>query len=140
VRFVILLLAGCVAIRPPELHERPLWRITGNDMLDADCVIARAFVRKSGKQGIGMAVQLHSRTDCTFAPTSIALVFADGSTQSLPLPPPTLLHGRSLLYAWYPLAFDNNAAWNAGKHDATLALAYTAGTRTGTWTIGMHEQ
>lgn len=136
----LALLAGCVVMRPPNDGERPRWRITHDEQLDADCVSARALIRKSGKQGIGMAVQLRSRTDCTFAPTTAALVFPDGATLALPVPPPTPLHGRSQLYAWYVLGFDNNAVWNAGRNDAVLALGYIAGASTGTWTIGLHQQ
>ena len=92
---LLVLVTGCVVIRAPELAERPRWRITGHDQLDTDCAIARALVRKSGKQGIGMAVQLRSRMDCTFA-TSLALV--------LPARPraanaaAVVMHGRSQLY------------------------------------------
>jgi hypothetical protein len=136
---LLVLVTGCVVIRAPEDRERPRWHITGHDELDADCVSARALVRKSGKQGIGMAVQLRSRTDCTFTPTSLALVL-HGDAIAFPTPPPIVLHGRSQLYAWLPLRFDNNAAWNRGVRDGVLALAYTAGGQTGTWNIEMHQQ
>jgi hypothetical protein len=136
---LLVLVTGCVVIRAPELAERPRWHITGHDQLDTECVSARALVRKSGKQGIGVAVQLRSRMDCTFTPTSVALVL-HGETIALPTPPPIMLHGRSQLYAWLQLGFDNNAAWNRGDNDGVLALAYTAGTQTGTWSIEMHQQ
>jgi hypothetical protein len=140
VRIALLaLVTGCVVIRPPELTERPRWRITGNDELETDCVSARALVRKSGKQGIGMAVQLRSRMDCTFTPTSVALVL-HGETITLATPPPIELRGRSQLYAWLQLGFDNNAVWNRGANDGVLAVVYTAGAQTGTWQIAMHQQ
>jgi hypothetical protein len=142
VRFALLvpLIAGCVVIRAPLLDERPRWRITGGDQLDTDCVSARALIRKSGKQGIGMAVQLRSRMDCTFAPTAVTLELRGAPAITLATPAPVVLHGRSQLYAWLQLAFDNNAAWNAGANDAVLALAYMAGGQPGTWKIAMHQQ
>ena len=140
-RFLILAaLPACVVVRPPELSERPRWRIAGDDTLDAECVLARALVRKSGKEGIGLTIALHSRGDCDFTPTTISLQLATGTSVALAAPPPTVLHGRSLLYAWFPLAFDNNAAWNAGARAGTLAIGYTIAGKPGTWTIAMVQQ
>jgi hypothetical protein len=142
VRFAILasVLSACVLIRPPTTEERPRWRITTNDLLDDDCLVAHALIRKSGKQGIGMALQLRSRMDCVFTTTSAALVFPDGSSVALAPPPPVELHGRSQLYAWLRLGFDNNAMWNEHRNTAVLTFAYTIGAKAGTWKIGVHQQ
>ena len=109
-------------------------------MLDADCMIAHALIRKSGKQGIGMALQLRSRGDCTFTTTSAALVFPDGSSVPIAVPPPVELHGRSQIYAWLQLGFDNNALWNARRNTGVIMFGYAVGAKTGTWAIGVHQQ
>jgi hypothetical protein len=137
---IVAVLAGCVLIRPPTTEERPRWRVTTNDVLDDDCLIAHALIRTSGRQGIGMALQLRSRMDCVFTTTSAALVFPDGSSLPLAVPPSVELHGRSQLYAWLALGFDNNAVWNRGRNTAVLTFAYTIGGKAGTWKIGVHQQ
>lgn len=142
-RFLILVvMTGCVVVRPPTPSERPRWQLARDvtDTLDADCLLARAFVRKSGKTGIGMSVALHSRRDCDFTPTTISLHLDTGATLAIAAPPPTQLHGRSLLYAWWPLAFDNNTAWNDGARAGTLSIGYTVAGKPGTWTIAMVQQ
>ena len=103
--------AGCIVTQPPKLAKRPRWYIQPSASLDADCLLGNAFVRKSGKQGIGLALQLRSRTDCSVSIDSVRVVFAR-SAVSAPAIAPMQLRGRSLVYAWLPVPFDNNAAWN----------------------------
>ena len=59
-------LAGCIVVKPPHTHERPRWYVK-NQTVDVGCVSGVANIRKSGKQGIGMSVQLKSRSDCVVA-------------------------------------------------------------------------
>ena len=128
-------------VREPFEVERPQWHLTTtHDTVETGCVIARALVRKSGKQGIGLTIALHSLRDCDFTPTQITLAFRDGPSRTFATPPPTALHGRSLLYAWYPLAFDNNAAWNDDDNSATLTIAYTVEGTPHTWQLAMEQR
>jgi hypothetical protein len=141
VRWLLVLLGGCVVVRPPFDIERPQWHLTKTDeSVETDCVSARALVRKSGKQGIGLTIALRSRRDCDFTPTQITLAFRDGGSHTFATPPPTTLRGRSLLYAWYPLAFDNNAAWNDDHDVAALTIAYTVEGKTHTWQLAMEQR
>ena len=137
---LLLALTGCVVVKPPALHERPRWRITDDKELDTPCVIARALVRRSGKQGIGMALQLKTRGDCEIAFSSAKLVFADTTELVLAPPPPQHVPGRSLVYVWWPIAFDNNAAWNASRTASALHLEVAANDATRTWQIEMVHQ
>ncbi len=138
---VVLALAGCVVTRPPRIDERPRWYLASDATWDSRCVSARPFVRKSGKLGFGVALQLRSRMDCTFQIVGATLTFAHGSTETLEGMPPVHMIGRSQLYAWLPVAFDNNAAWNAHDNDATLALAIKLdGEATPTFTIPVMQR
>ena len=130
---------GCVVVRPPDLGERPRWQVIAGDHYDAGCISARAFVRKSGKQGLGIALQLRSRGDCNFAIAS-GRVALDGHTVDVPGLPTIDLHGRSQLYAWLPVRFDGDAAWNAGRVDATLELAIALdGVPAPAWRLALHD-
>src|SRR5215510_6985112 len=124
---VLLVLGGCVLLRPPTASERPRWRVDDSSQLDAECVIARALVRKSGKQGIGIALELKSRSNCELTFTAARIDFADGAHIAVPPPRAATLPGGSVAYVWWPIAFDNNAAWNAGRNRATLAVSYAIG-------------
>ena len=134
------LLAGCIVTRPPRIEERPRWRLVTPASYAATCVEADAWIRKTGKQGIGIALRLRSRGDCTFAIASAHLLVDDkpigaGSLAPISLP------GRSQLYAWLPVRFDNNALWNDDRDDATLELeVVVAGQSAPTWGIRVHQQ
>jgi hypothetical protein len=130
--------------RAPQMSERPRWRLVAAEArYEGGCALARAFVRKSGKQGFGVALQLRSRGDCSFAIRGARLQFAGGPTLEIPsgVVAPVTLPGRSLLYAWLPIGFDNDAAWNADRDDATLELAVEiAGQPTTPWRLQVHQQ
>ena len=111
---VLVALAGCVVVRPPRVDERPRWRITNDNPHELGCASARALVRKSGKQGIGIALQFKSRAACTIDFTMARIALDDNTLVDVPLPPSQQLPERSLVYAWWPVKFDNNRAWNAG--------------------------
>jgi hypothetical protein len=136
----LLALAGCVVVAPPAV--RPRWQLTDAATLDSGCVAARAFIRKSGKTGFGMAVQLKSKGDCdvTFGPA--ALVFPDGVRLSSVNDgqPKLAMKGHSLLYAWLPIGFDNNDAWNQERNAAVVEVPVTVGTATTTWKIPVEQR
>ena len=138
-RLVLVLLAGCVVTRGPSIDERPRWRLADDGKLDAGCLSARAMVRKSGKQGIGIAVQLRSHGDCAVRFTGARLELA-GASLPIATPPSLDLAGRSQLYAWWPVAFDNNAAWNDGRATAALVVDYAVPGATGSWRIAMEQR
>lgn len=137
---LLVALTACVVMRPPHIDERPRWRLAQEAQLDVGCAIVRPLVRKSGKQGIGMTLQIRTRGDCTVAFTQATLVFPDGTALALAPPPPHALPGRSLDYQWWPIELDNNAAWNAGRRSGELVLAYRIGDATGTWQLAMEER
>ena len=136
---VASLLGGCIATRAPRLEERPRWHLQGDGLLETECVAGRAFIRKSGKQGFGVALQLKSRGDCRVSIDTVKLVFPR-NTIELPTIAPIELRGRSMIYAWLPVPFDNNAAWNAERNDATLDLGVTAGGRAVAWRIAVQQR
>lgn len=137
----IVTAGGCVVVRPPYRTERPRWRLSpAVKETETGCVIARPLVRRSGKEGIGMQLMLKSHGDCSVRFTSARIAFAGGKTIDVGVPPAQELPGHSLVYAWWPIRFDNNAAWNAGRNTAELQLAYEiAGTR-GEWTFPMEQR
>lgn len=141
VRALLLLVFGaCVVTRPPEMGERPRWRLTAPASYGADCAQVDAFIRKSGKTGIGLALRVRSIADCSFTITAARIVFGRrvvtaGAVGPLALP------GRSQLYAWLPIKFDNDAVWNDDRNDATIELdVAVAAQPTATWKIPVHQQ
>ncbi len=149
---VLAAAAGCVVTRPPHEGERPRWRIADGARFDAGCAIGRAFIRKSGKAGFGVALQWKSRGSCRIAIEAVRLSLAHGAVAAPPprgaaasiaVPPiaPIELPGRSLIYAWLPVPFDNDAAWNDGRDHGLLELdVAVAGAPATPWRIPVHQR
>jgi len=133
---ILVLLGACMVTRAPRLDERPRWRVAGASELSGGCALARAYVRKSGKSGFGVALQLRSTSDCTFVVTRARLAFPGGPSIDVAPIEPVVLPGRSLVYAWLPVRFDNDAMWNAGRDAATLELE----TSSGPWRIAVEQK
>jgi hypothetical protein len=136
----VTLLAGCVVLRAPRVDERPRWRLAAPaPAFDHGCVLGRAWIRKSGKDGVGMTVELRSRPevgtgDCAVAIARAALVFPDGKRVDAGIRDVPLLRGRSLVYTWIAFPFDNNRAWNDGRDEAAFELdLVVAGAAAPTW-------
>jgi hypothetical protein len=127
---VLLTLGGCGGAS----RELPRWRFTQATDVDAGCVLGRAFVRMSGKTGVGVTVELRSRGDCTVRFARAELVL-DGRRAPATLPAPIELRGRSLIYVWLPFEFDNNRAWNDQLRDGTFEIDLDAAGTTTTWRI-----
>jgi hypothetical protein len=120
----IVAAGGCVLLRPPSADARPRWRIVepASAGFDHGCALGRAWIRKSGKDGVGMSIELRSRGDCAVAIARAALVFPDGKRVDAGIREVPPMRGRSLVYTWLAFPFDNNRAWNDDRVDATFEL------------------
>jgi hypothetical protein len=147
---LLLVSTGCLVTRAPKLEERPRWRAVGTQTIDTPCASGRAFVRKSGKQGVGLTLMWKSRTSCTIAVESVHVALDSGGRIAAPLAmQPIELPGRSLRYTWLPVAFDNNRVWNDGSNTGVIEVALAAtSSQTGetpsvqrtTWRISMEQK
>jgi len=118
------------------MHPRayPRWVIDSTNATDPAgepavqwraCAGVRAFVRKTGKAGMGITLEVRSRTDCPATITRAAVVIPDHARRlhaeaTVPVIPE--LRGRSLRYLWMPVHFDADELWNRGARVATLEL------------------
>lgn len=134
---VVLALTACGPPGPARAYPR--WVIAGGRDLEIGCAIADAFVRKSGKEGIGVTVELRSRGSCAITITHAALLFPDGAVAEGALPPAMSLPGRSLTYAWIPIRFDADRAWDAHRTHARLALEVEADGALREWHLPIDE-
>jgi hypothetical protein len=134
-RWLVIVFAGCVVTQPPTMAQRPQWRLDGDALLATPCMNARAFVRKSGKQGIGMTLELKSFADCKVSVGVTSITWPDGRGVTQPGLAPIELRGHSLYYAWLPIFFDNDAAWNHDRNRARVEITVTVADRSETWTI-----
>jgi hypothetical protein len=135
VRFLLptllaITLGGCGG----AYREFPRWRFTSTSEVDAGCALGRAFVRMSGKTGVGLTVELRSRGDCPLRIARAELVL-DGKRAPAHLPAPIALRGRSLIYVWLPFEFDNEQAWNDHLRSGTFEIDLDAGGTITTWRI-----
>ena len=124
VALLLVIVATACGGDPSKRRQYPRWTVDAPPDAIAwrDCAGARAFVRKSGKAGVGIALELRSNRDCTVEIARAELVLADGTRargEVLPIAP---LRGRSLVHLWLPVPFDGDRAWNRGVRAATLEL------------------
>lgn len=126
---VLLFLGGCTDPMHPRTYPR--WVIDTTNAADPDggpavqwrdCVGVRPYVRKSGKAGLGVTLEVRSRTDCPATIARAELVFPGGTRAPATIPTVPELRGRSLRYLWLPVHFDGDAVWNDGVRKAQLEV------------------
>jgi hypothetical protein len=135
-RACIVVVALALAACGGNLRAYPRWRFVDGPaaQVDAGCALGRAFVRMSGKTGVGLTVELRSRGDCLVRFARAELVL-DGQRAPATLPAEVALRGRSLVYVWLPFEFDNNRAWNEGRRSGTFEIDLDAGGTVTPWRI-----
>jgi hypothetical protein len=123
IRIGLLALVLCACTDPMHPRTYPRWVVADSaEITWRDCAGLRAFVRKSGKEGMGVAVEIRSRKDCPATIVRAELVLDDGARAAATIPAVPELHGRSLRYLWMPIHFDGDDAWNRGVRSARLDL------------------
>lgn len=129
---LVVVLAACGG----NQRAYPRWRFVEGPaaQVDAGCALGRAFVRMSGKTGVGLTVELRSRGDCLVRITRAELVLDDQRAPAT-LPAEVALRGRSLVYVWLPFEFDNNRAWNEGRRTGTFEIDLEAAGVVTPWRI-----
>jgi len=138
VRLAACLIAITACLPGHRVRTYPRWVAIGGRDLRAGCAVADAFVRKSGKEGLGVTVEVRSLYDCD-ARIDLALIFPDGRRATAPSIDQKMI-GRSLAYLWMPIRFDGDAAWNDGAHTAQLELDLHAGDTTHAWKIPVEHR
>jgi hypothetical protein len=124
---LLVLLGACGDPQHPRHYPRWVVEPAAVDIQWRDCVGVRAFVRRSGKQGIGVTLEVRSRTDCAVTIAAATVVLEDGTRAAGELPALDGLRGRSLAYLWMPVRFDGDRAWNRGSRRGQLELTLALG-------------
>ena len=137
VRTLLIVLAAAATACGGAYRDYPRWQITEGATPRTGCVLGHAFVRMSGKTGVGITLQLRSLEDCSIAFHGAVLVFDDGQRVESTLRPDSYLtlRGRSQMYLWLPFVFDNNAAWNDHRRSGTFVIDLQANGQSTTWTM-----
>lgn len=130
---VFVLCSGCLLPESPRRY--PAWeRTTEGAQVLADCAEVDAWVSKSGKEGVGVSLELRGRSTVPCVVTITAARLRVGGeehvAQLLP-PPPTLRLGQRV-HAYLAFPFDGDRAWNAGVDGA---LTVSASQRTVTFPL-----
>lgn len=122
---VLLLVGGCI------VHDRVQtlahWQGAPSSY-DIGCVTAAPFVRKTGKDGVGISLRLKSHGDCVVAIGKSQLHFVHAGIVDVSQGGQRYeLKGNSVIDAWLPMLFDDNEAWNDGRNRAELFMEVQAG-------------
>jgi hypothetical protein len=109
----LLFFASCFPSEGPRQY--PTWeRTTQGIQVLADCAEADAWVSKSGKEGMGVTLQLAGRstTPCVVTIKSARLRLGNEEYAAHALPEPPMLQLGQHVLAYLPFSFDGDRAWN----------------------------
>ncbi|MBI2389096.1 MAG: hypothetical protein HYV09_05720 [Deltaproteobacteria bacterium] len=122
-RLLILgvLSSGCLLPESPRRYA--VWeRSTEGAQVLADCAEVDAWVSKSGKEGVGVTLELRGRSTApcvvTIASAKLRVGADEVAAKALP-EPPTLRLGQRV-HAYLAFSFDGDRAWNAGLEGALI--------------------
>lgn len=134
-RWLLVFLVGCVV--HDQVSTLARWQAAPTGF-DAGCATLTPFVRKTGRNGIGMSIRMLSHGDCDVAIGAADLHFSDGSaTHAYFAEQRFALKGNSLIYAWASMMFANLDAWNEGKTRGVLVVDVTVAGTHYPWRIPM---
>jgi hypothetical protein len=95
------------------------------------CAEVDAWVAKSGKEGIGLALEVRglaaSEQPCRLEIAKVTISIGDQSFDGSRLPAAALLARGDVVHAYVPVPFDGDAAWNAGERAATIVVSLRDG-------------
>jgi len=116
------LASGCFVSEGPRRY--PSWeRTTKGAQTFAECAEADAWVSKSGKEGVGIVLELRGRSSepclVTIASARLRVGNEDHAARRLPDPPRLRLGQR--VHAYLAFGFDGDKAWNEGA-EGTLVI------------------
>ncbi len=102
------------------------------------CVELDAYVKKSGKTGVGIVLALQPvAAGCDVELESASLNIGGEHVSAGALPAPQQVRAATYLYLAFP--FDNEAAWNAGRNEGTLRLRLRVGARSEQIALSMRQ-
>jgi hypothetical protein len=124
---VALLLPACFGHEASRFY--PEWtRDRPGPVSIAGCATIDGWVAKSGKEGLGLVVHLvgESPNGCSPAFASIEVRIGDRVHPAMRLPAAPSLRAGQQVFAYVPIAFDGNTAWNEEEQrHATITIVTT---------------
>jgi hypothetical protein len=129
-----------------SVHGYATWKTTSTEIRQIGCAAGEVFVSKSGKQGLGVTILAASSTPgCLLRVLDARLRLPTGEVRTSGALPAelralALLESRGSDYLYLPFPFDNEASWNSGERDATLALRLASEGQEQEWLVPLHHR
>jgi hypothetical protein len=105
-----------------EVRAFPEWRITGEQEHRVGCATVRAWVSKTGKEGMGVTLRLSGSLGCAVVVRDARLVLGSQEIVAVKQPPGHSLTGARPVHVYLAFPFDGESAWNQGLRVASLRL------------------
>ncbi len=116
----------------------PMWSMHTLGSRTLSCVELDAYVKKSGKTGVGIVLALRPvAPKCSVELEAASLDIGGEPVAVSTLPAAQEVRAATYLYLAFP--FDNEAAWNAGRNDGALRLRLRAGARSEQLVLSMRQ-
>lgn len=120
------LASGCLFFVPDRSRPVPAWTAEER-AVDFGCARLTARVVRSGKEGVGVAIDLAGASaTCSVSVGDVELALADEVRAAKVAMPAARVAPGTRLSIYVPVAFDANAAWNRGARDARLVARGTS--------------
>jgi len=130
---------GLASVATSRLHAQrvyPQWTADSAARQSLACATGEAWVGKSGKEGMGVPLELRTgEPRCAVEVTGAELQLPSRVVAAAALPGRMELRPGDIERVWLAFPFDGDAAWNAGERRATLRLAFIAGNEPRSWDI-----
>jgi len=129
-------LATMATTRLPKERAYPRWAPAAPAERRMACAVAELWVTRSGKEGLGVVLELGSgAATCPVHLLAAELRLPSGAVAAAALPGPLVVGPLMPERVWLAFPFDGDASWNAGQRSATLHLAFRVDGHDEAWSV-----
>ncbi|MGZ3421508.1 MAG: hypothetical protein ACXVEF_10950 [Polyangiales bacterium] len=123
---LLVALPSCFPMEGPRTY--PSWARAQTVPTSVGCLRVDGWVVQSGKQGLGLTLEVSTPSDvCPFSMRVAELDVGGERVQAKSLPASATLHHGQTIWVYLPFFFDGDRAWNEDRRAASLRLAFDSG-------------
>lgn len=136
----VLIATAATSPTPRIVRPPPIWELTSQTRWENGCARLEAWIAKSGKTGVGVALQPDLRGLACSLELRAASVRIGHQQHAAAVAMPLAL-GVTRPTEYLPFVFDNDRAWRRGEHRAFLVLDLEAsGAGAQRWELGLEQR
>ena len=137
---VLAAAAAAVATSPAWVVDSPAWQIDRDREEESGGLSIRAWVSKSGREGMGVTLRVENRgqEEITLRITKAAFLYEGASIPSRAMPPTATVGPEETHHVYLPFLFENHALTAGEISHGRLEITFRAGDAgERVWTLSM---